>query len=161
MTGQIVRRIAVLGAALAMVGSVTLAAAPGSASTALLPTTTSVSINPNPVYFGPAPKATATATVGPLDLLITPSGTVTWKAYAPAGPITASTQFLTLATTALTKDCVILLTPCTASYTFTASFIDSFKGPGLLGVEAVYSGDGISGASSGTATLDTEVPPGN
>jgi hypothetical protein len=159
MKGQFVRQLAVLGAAFVMAGSVTIVAAPGSASAAILPTTTSVSVNPTPVYFGPSPTATATATVGPLDLLITPSGTVTWRLYVPAGPITATTQFATLGTTPLTKFCVILLKACTATYTFTASFIDGMKGPGPLGVEAIYSGDALSGPSSGIGTLDIEVPP--
>src|SRR5580704_2818211 len=92
-----------VGASLAVVPAIGLGVQDASA---LLPTTTSVVASPATVQTGVS--TAITATVGFLDLLVTPTGSVSFT--ATNGVVT-----LDLGSASLSSPCLILLISCTAT----------------------------------------------
>ncbi len=135
-----------LASGLVVGGMLGVGASPASAA-GILPTTTSVVASPassaiNPIPFGKL--VTLTATVGPLDLLITPSGSVTFS-------IVSNGYTVPLASPKLSS-CIILLSKCTASA--------SVELPsGTWVVTGSYSGDLLSATSSGATTVVVAPEP--
>jgi hypothetical protein len=117
-----------------------------SSAAAILPTTTTVVSSSNPALEGT--QVTATATV---KILGTNLGPIT-----PKGTVTFSLDGVPVAT-APVSSCVVLLTPCTASATFTApdvDWADSFS------LTARYNGDSLAKPSTGTLEQEVVAPRG-
>jgi hypothetical protein len=130
-----------LGAALMLIPVMGVGATNASA---LLPTSTTVSASPGTVFVGQTTNITAT--VGFLDLLITPTGSVSFTA-TDGGPT------LVLGSASLSSPCLILLISCTATIQAT------FPSPGLYSVTASYGGDVLSNPSLGATTVDVVPAP--
>lgn len=114
---------------------------PAKALTGPLPTTTTVVASALSVRYGQ--PVTFTTTVSALHLgglLITPSGAITFTAAN-------GSQTVTLGTATIAKPCLLTVIPCTA--TFTTAQLPA--GDDL--VTASYSGDLLTGPSSGTVKV--------
>jgi hypothetical protein len=105
-----------------------------------VPTSTKLSSSSNPAASGAS--VTFKATIGPLDLRITPTGTVTFR---------DGTQ--TLGVVPLGGSCFILISSCTASFT------PSPLPDGTHAITASYSGDAYSARSSATITQVMRFAP--
>jgi hypothetical protein len=154
------RRGAALAALLAGGSAALLGAVPVSASVTsplpLLPTTTTVTATPNSQPQNADDTVTVTATVGPLDLYLTPRGTVYFTVWAPGATLGINTSNIDLST------CVILLSTCQASLTFPVGASNSVNDgdvvPGVYTVEAHYSGDSLSKGSNGYGSFTITSP---
>jgi hypothetical protein len=113
----------------------------------IIPTTTTLSVSTNPIHDGST--ETMTATVGPFDLALTPTGTVTFELLS--GPLVTG-----VVTVSLTGGCLILVSTCSASYSFPV--LQTLIPPGTYVVKALYSGDVISKPSSSQLTLTVVAP---
>jgi hypothetical protein len=143
-TGSAVRRRAsalALGASIALITPV-LATVPANAA-GLLPTTTTVSASPSSATVGTPVTLTATVSVlGLPGLAVLPTGSVTFT--SSNGTTTSPVG------TAPLGSC--LLTSCTA--TLTTSSLPA----GTTSVTGAYSGDGVSGPSSGSTPVTITSP---
>jgi uncharacterized membrane protein YgcG len=134
------RRVVVALAATTIAGGVSAGLVGlGSASAGILPTTTTVTATPSTLVEG-APL-TLIATVGPLDLAVTPTGTVTFTAADGGTSV--------LLGISPTSTCVILLSTCTATLNTTIADVPN----GTYVITATYSGDTLSDGSVGTTTI--------
>jgi hypothetical protein len=138
--GRRLALISTLAAAVVCVGP----AVGSAAASGLIPTATSVVASTD--IIGPTSLDTAklTATVR-FGLLITPTGTVTFKTTSLGGATTV------LGTATLDSPCLILLKSCTAELTVSGAALF----PGENVITASYAGDVLSRPSSGTGFLYT------
>jgi hypothetical protein len=112
----------------------------GSASAGILPTTTTVVASANTI--AEPGNITLVATVGPLDLAVTPTGTVTFTASGQG-----HTELLGISPT---SSCLILVSTCTATLNTEIAGVPN----GTYVITATYSGDLLSAGSSGFTTIN-------
>jgi hypothetical protein len=137
----LVRRLTFVLAASAIAASTAIIAlGAGPASAGILPTTTTVATTPATTLTEGAPLSIV-ATVGPLDLIVTPTGTVTFSATGNGVTIPLGTGTL--------STCIILLSTCTATDNTTIAGVPN----GTYVITAAYSGDTLSDASSATTSI--------
>lgn len=168
MKNRLRLRLGVGVIAAVLVGTLNLAGV-GNASGALslqlptlsiLPTTTTLTATPTTQVNAPNEVFSVTATVGPIDLGITPSGSVTFTVTAP-GSAPAESHVITLGPINLSS-CVILLSTCTASASDPLPVFSDYEGlvpSGSYTVVAHYSGDALSQASAGSTTFAVTGAP--
>lgn len=126
----------------AILASVTMVGLTSSSAAGILPTTTTVASSGNPALAGSQVTFTANVKILGINLgPITPKGTVTFTYGATSK-------------TAPLSSCIILLTQCTASASFTA--LPESSSPTT--VTAKYNGDLLAKTSTGTLSQETNDP---
>jgi hypothetical protein len=111
-------------------------------ATGPVPTTTKLSASANPAPAGSTVRLTAT--VGPLDLLVTPSGTVTFTEVDEV-----------LGTVPLRGGCIVVISPCAATLTLPS------LPAGTHHITAQYNGDAFSAPSSASIDEVLDFTPGD
>jgi hypothetical protein len=122
----------------------------------ILLSTTSVTTTPMTQVQNQSDQITVTATVGPLNLYLTPSGIVFFTVWAPGATIGINSSNIPVTCG------IILLQSCQASITFPVgagnSVNDGKVVPGVWKVEADYSGDSVSQGSHGFGSFTIIQP---
>lgn len=145
MNNRLIMRLGAGLTAMATIGALGAIGATSAAANGLqiLPTTTTVVANPSSVVSTPGASVTLTATVGSIDLYVTPAGSVYFTITEVGSPFPINSPGVGL------NNCIILLSKCTA--TLVVPLPDA--NPGIYTVVAHYTGDSLSKPSAGSTTV--------